>query len=183
MNHGQRHGRLTKHLLFDAGTSTFSSSLRWFSCAYSQRKMSFDQIYGWELQLLEPIRFWRQVPEKWKAFYHFFNTPVEAGLESEHSPLRIIQQLATVDDFVSFKLDIDCPSVEIPVVQQILKHHHLANLIDEFFFELHFNCEIMMFCGWGTHPEVLFDQKLDRYSALQLFRDLRMSGVRAHFWP
>lgn len=36
MHTGQRHGGITKRFLFDAGTSTFDSSLKWFTCAYSQ---------------------------------------------------------------------------------------------------------------------------------------------------
>ena len=36
MHNGQRHGGVTKRFLFDAGTSTFDSSLKWFTCAYSQ---------------------------------------------------------------------------------------------------------------------------------------------------
>lgn len=37
---GQRHGGITKRFLFDAGTSTFDSSLNWFTCAYSQVRNS-----------------------------------------------------------------------------------------------------------------------------------------------
>eukprot|EP00596_Hydrurales_sp_CCMP1899_P007600 CAMPEP_0119051566 /NCGR_PEP_ID=MMETSP1177-20130426/73140_1 /TAXON_ID=2985 /ORGANISM="Ochromonas sp, Strain CCMP1899" /LENGTH=180 /DNA_ID=CAMNT_0007030811 /DNA_START=343 /DNA_END=882 /DNA_ORIENTATION=+ len=36
-----------KRFLFDAGTSTFQSSLIWFTCAYSQRDMYMDSIYAW----------------------------------------------------------------------------------------------------------------------------------------
>ena len=33
---GQRNGGITKRMFFDAGTSIFDSSLKWFTCAYSQ---------------------------------------------------------------------------------------------------------------------------------------------------
>jgi hypothetical protein len=36
VHNGQRHGGVTKRIFFDAGTSTFDSSLKWFTCAYSQ---------------------------------------------------------------------------------------------------------------------------------------------------
>ena len=42
---GASHGR---NYLFDAGTSTFQSSLWWFTCMYLQRDIVFDQIFGWE---------------------------------------------------------------------------------------------------------------------------------------
>ena len=36
LHNGQRHGGIAKKMFFDAGTSTFDSSMRWFTCAYSQ---------------------------------------------------------------------------------------------------------------------------------------------------
>ena len=36
VHNGQINGGTTKRYLFDAGTSTFDSSLNWFTCAYSQ---------------------------------------------------------------------------------------------------------------------------------------------------
>lgn len=36
---GQRTGKPTKHFLLDAGSSTFRSSLLWFTCAYSQVRL------------------------------------------------------------------------------------------------------------------------------------------------
>ena len=85
---------------------------------------------------------------------------------------------------MSFKLDVDTPSVEIPIALEILNDPEIHPLIDEFFFELHFRCEVLMDCGWGRKiPEEWDGLKLDRPSALKLFRDLRMKGIRAHFWP
>ena len=57
-------------------------------------------------------------------------------------------------------------------------------LVDEFFFELHFRCDVMMTCGWGNKmPLELAGLPLDRHHALGLFSDLRKNGIRAHFWP
>ena len=36
VHNGQRYGGVTKRMFFDAGTSIFDSSLKWFTCAYSQ---------------------------------------------------------------------------------------------------------------------------------------------------
>jgi hypothetical protein len=144
LNHGYRTGKKTNHYLFDAGSSFFSSSLYWFTCAYSQRFMSFDQIFGWEVTLLEPNQFWKEMPEKWTPYYHFFNVPISSDIAEASSVLRIIENIADEEDFVSFKLDIDTPEVEIPIVLDIAQNPKIAGLIDEFFFELHFRCEFMM---------------------------------------
>ena len=127
-----------KHFLFDAGTSTFDSSLFWFTCAYSQRGVSFDQVFGWEMTLLEPVDYWRRVPALWKPYWHFHNVPVQASAQDVDSPLRYIQQLAGPGDFVAFKLDIDSPDMEMPIALALRDSAQLAGLVDEFFFELHF---------------------------------------------
>ncbi len=86
--------------------------------------------------------------------------------------------------FVCSLLDIDTPEVEIPMALQIAHSPHLASLIDEFFFELHFRCEIMMYCGWHDKmPEQFHGLKLDRPHAMELFQKMRRQGIRAHFWP
>lgn len=144
----------------------------------------FDQIFGWEYTLLEPVDFWDHVPHRYIGLYHFFNAPISPDSTSRHSPTRLIKQLTSPEDFVSFKLDVDTPAVEIPIVLELLNNTELHPLIDEFFFELHFRCEVMRDCGWGYGmPENFEGLQLDRPSALKLFRDLRMKGIRAHFWP
>jgi hypothetical protein len=39
--------------------------------------------------------------------------------------------------------------VEIPIALEILRRPEVTRLIDEFFFELHFRCEVLMPCAWG----------------------------------
>ena len=63
----------SRKYMFDAGTSTFNSSLSWFTCAYDQANIVFDRIYGWELTLLEPTEFWNMVPPRYLSDYTFFN--------------------------------------------------------------------------------------------------------------
>jgi hypothetical protein len=134
--------------------------------------------------LLEPQNFWAHVPIRYIGIYHFFNAPISSDTSSHHSPTRLIQQLTTPEDFVAFKLDVDTPEIEIPIVQEILRNTSVQRLVDEFFFELHFRCEIMMTCGWEDKmPIVSHGLVLDRPSALKLFQDLRQVGIRAHFWP
>lgn len=170
--------------LLDAGTSTFESSLWWFTCAYLQRSIAFDRIFGWEYTLLEPGPFWEQVPSAVAPKYSFFNTKMSADPLHAQSPLRFIKQLATEEDFVAFKLDIDTPDVEIPTILQMLQDPELHSLVDEFFFEFHFRCEIMMICGWGREISTQsHGLKMERAEVMKTFQTLRKAGVRAHFWP
>lgn len=143
-------------------------------------------MYGWEHTLLEPTKFWEEVPAAMRPKYHFYNTKMSSDPDDGNSPLRMIKQIATEQDFVSFKLDIDTPAVELPTVLHLLRDKQLHALVDEFFFELHFRCEVMMYCGWGEGnivPEELFGLKLHRWDVLNLFQELRRAGIRSHFWP
>jgi len=179
-----KHLKHAQHYFLDAGTSTFDSSLFWFTCGYAQNNVSFDQVYGWEYTLLEPKNFWSRVPEKWKPFWHFYNVPIAESQIKPDSAVTFIKNLALPDDFVSFKLDIDTPQVEVPIALDIRNDPGISSLIDEFFFELHFRCEFLMVCGWGSAmPEEYMGLKLDRPRVLEFFGDLRRKGIRAHFWP
>jgi hypothetical protein len=144
--------------------------------------MYMDSIYGWEMTLLEPKAFWEGVPDPIRESYNFYNIPISSNISSKSNPLRIIKDLATLDDFVAFKLDIDTPTVEVPIALDILANPDVAELIDEFFFELHFNCPLLKGC-WGPVPESTSGLKLDRISAMNLFQKYRTMGIRSHFWP
>ena len=180
--HGESH--TGRNYLFDVGTSTFQSSLWWFTCIFLQRNISFDQIFGWEITLLEPNAFWEEVPSVLRSRYHFYNAPVVANISLGNSPLRIIQQIAQRSDFVAFKLDIDTPEVEIPIALELLENADIRRLVDEFFFELHFRCEIMMYCAWGDRmPPIYLGLNLSRWSTMDFFQRFRRHGIRSHFWP
>ena len=222
INYGPTHtNRPNRHFMLDAGSSMFSSSMAFLACAYSQRKISFNEVFAWEVTLLEPKSFWAdvssiylyaddillvvwlycvyvflylppppphppplQVPTRWKPFYHYYNIPISAPINSTDSPLFFIEHATEVDDFVAFKLDVDTPSVELPILQYILEHPSIAEKIDEFFFELHFDCEVMMHLGWDRPQETTFMGKtFDRTFAFEVFTKLREMGIRAHVWP
>ena len=185
LNHGHMNpSKPNKHYFFDAGSSLFYTSVGLFICAYSQRKISFDAMYGWEATLLEPSSFWKHVPAKWLPYYHFYNVPVEPGFAGHHSVLRIIDEVVREDDFVSFKLDIDNSTVEIPIFQAIVENTNgIAKKIDELFFEFHFDCEMMQFSGWEEPDPQTFPKgvkKMDRVYAYEQFLALRKLGIRAH---
>lgn len=181
--------KASSRFFLDAGTSTFNSGMFWFICSYIRRMISFDHIYGWEYTLLEPTNFWNLVPPMLLPIYHFYNAPVSKEPDAQQNVWRLIREMAKPDDFVSFKLDIDTPSVEIPLALQLLSDkggngtYALSELVDEFFFELHFQCELLQYCGWGINPPETNGFILDRVHALQYFRQVRDLGVRAHIWP
>jgi len=176
--------RPMKHFMLDAGTSTFDSSLYWFTCAFSQRKVAFNDVFGWEMTLLNPAEYWAKVPPKWLPYWHFYNSPISADESQAQSPVRLLKSMATPDDFVAFKLDIDHPDTENPVAMSLLHDTAFSSLVDEFFFELHFRCEVMTSCGWGKQvPESLAGLKLERADVLKYFKRLRELGIRAHIWP
>ena len=77
-------------------------------------------------------------------------------------------------DFVALKVDIDTPSVEVPLMEAILNSEALLGLIDEVFFEYHF--KVRPDFGWGNRMNATVND------ALRLMQRLRMQGVRAHFW-
>jgi hypothetical protein len=84
-------------------------------------------------------------------YVHFYNAPVSSIRNTHHSPQRLIKHIATPDDFVAFKLDIDAATIEVPIALDLLKDDTLASLVDEFFFELHFRCEFMMVSDNDLH--------------------------------
>lgn len=184
-NNGRRiRNQPVRHFMLDAGTSTFDSSLLWFTCGFAQRKVGFDRVYAWEMTLLEPRDYWRRVPMQWKHNWHFYNVPISANSSEADSPIRFVQAMAQPEDFVAFKLDIDSPDYEMPIALSLLSDESLASLVDEFFFELHFRCEVMTSCGWGKRvPKESHGLVLDRPQILRFFIDLRKKGIRAHIWP
>ena len=152
---------------------------------YKLRKISFDQLFGWEMTLLQPDAFWEKVPAPIRSRYHFFNAPVSSNISHGNSVLRMITETALPHDYVAFKLDIDTPPVEIPIALDILTNPEVRNLVDEFFFEFHFRCDVMMYCGWGDAiPLTQYGLNLSsRHDAMDLFQRYRRIGIRSHFWP
>ena len=88
---------------------------------------------------------------------------------------------ATPADFVAIKVDID-HGPEIEIVRSIARTPALASLVDELFFEYHFDFDKVA-TGWGdpTDPSFVGGQhNVD--DALRLMHDLRRVGIRSHFW-
>ena len=172
--------------LFDAGASTYDTgaggaSQSWFVNTYRARGIEFDRIIGWEAAVHDPRTQWNTVPADIKRKTSWYNIPATTGINDADNPLTFIKELAKVEDFVVFKLDIDAPHVEIELVQQIMNDPLLLSLIDEFYFEHHVTGSIMQWHGWGDlrNSNAPRGDIVDSY---EIFDFLRRKGVRAHSW-
>ena len=115
------------------------------------------------------------MPAELVAATHFYNFGA-SNLEGPRNPLSILKATAQPGDFVVFKLDIDTPSVEIPLVEALLKDEGALALITHFYYELHFNLKDMDW-AWGHGMEG------DLSSATRVFRAFRERGIAAQMWP
>jgi len=95
--------------------------------------------------------------------------------------LRIIKKIAQPGDFLVLKLDIDTPSVELPILRELLNDPELLELVDEFFFEYHVSFAPMNPSWFGSaNPSIHTNDTLaDSYN---VFCTLREKGLRAHSW-
>lgn len=153
-------------------------------------------VSSWEATPYDRQAWWNAVPEAMRSRLHFFNVPVYEGSMLDvmtgrvwgnasrshneqgvpHSFLHILNASATPDDFVVVKVDID-HGPEMQVVHALAKVPELTRLVDELFFEYHFDFDGIDF-GWGKD----IDRTATVDDALALMRKLREQGVRSHFW-
>ena len=162
-------------------------SIPLFYNLYRDRCLEFDEIFAWEGLKQDQEKWWGPVPEFLKPkinFYNFFieENSLKESIKGEKEPpkasvLRKILETATEDDFVILKVDIDGGS-ELEVVEAIANRPELSRLVDEIFFEYHFDYDGVFF-GWGKDV-ILKNKNVD--DAIGLLHRLRAAGVRSHFW-
>ncbi|KAK3259484.1 hypothetical protein CYMTET_31519 [Cymbomonas tetramitiformis] len=166
-----------RNLLFDLGASVWQQSSRFLSCLYHRRGIWFDASYAWEATVYDPKYVWQNVPIEFRPNFHYFNIPVSSEPEHVDNPLTLLKKVATPEDFVAFKLDIDANSIEMALMTQIMEDETLFSLIDELYFEYHFQGEWHALLGWGNTNET------NMTHALKMFQTIRQKGIRMHFWP
>merc|ERR1719277_1717968 len=170
-----------KKILFDAGGTRFMDAMSFFTSQYEKRGIIFDEIYVWEAIPQGIEGYWAGTPaeirQKWESRLTFYDgVPCTATMDdTQNNPMVRIGSTCQPDDFCAFKLDIDTPSVELPLVQQLLTSPKIAGVLDEFFFEHHVH-GLMQSPGWGENVNGTF---ADSY---EIFSQLRRMGVRAHSW-
>jgi hypothetical protein len=140
------------------------------------RKFGFvmDHIYAFEITPKEPNEVFGNITIDWMPAYHWINVPVTPELNHARNPLSSIIATFRPDDLIIVKLDVDTPSVEMPLAYQLLNDH--AHLVDVMFFEHHVHLAELAYAWTTTMNGTIAD-------SLRLFRSLREKGVAAHFWP
>jgi len=167
----------TRRMFFDAGGSNFGDATQFFATKYAERGLDFDQIFVWEAAERNASTYWdgvaADVRAKWEPRLTWFNgIPVTAEKGAEHNPVHRIHQLCKAQDFCAFKLDVDTPSVEYPLVLQLIDD---PGHLKEFFFEHHVENKLM-------HRFWKHDVNGSFQDSYNLFTALREKGVRAHSW-
>jgi len=142
---------------------------------YRKFGFPFDHIYAYEVSPKTPQQVFKAVPEKLLAAYHWINLGVESDPKSKMNPLRMLLDNYNEDDLIVVKLDIDTPSIELPLAMQLLKDERYTGLIDHFYFEHHVNLKELV-GAWGASVN---GSVLD---SINLFMGLREKGIAAHSW-
>jgi len=172
-----------KRIFFYAGGTVFQHAMSWFAEAYAERGIEFDHIYVWEANEVPKEKYWAGTSAaqraKWEPRLTFYSGTYATAdpNDVENNVLERIKKECRREDFCAFKLDIDTPSVELALVQQLRDSKEAQAKIDEFFFEHHITNKIMSYF-WGSPPNTNGTFQ-DSY---ELFTDLRNKGVRAHSW-
>jgi hypothetical protein len=156
---------------FHAGTE---SPAMYILELYHQFGFVFDHIYAFEIRPKDPAEVFAKVPAHLMASYHWNNVAVNPEAGHKFNPLDSILRHFTEDDLIVVKLDVDTPSVELPLADQIVTQY--AHLIDHFYFEHHVHMDEIA-GDWKSSMQGTIQQSLER------FQQLRQRGVAAHFWP
>lgn len=136
----------------------------------------FDHIYGIEITFQEPSTVFNELlPTEYIDSYHWINTGVSAEKGHKMNPLDSILRKFTKEDLVIVKLDIDTPSVEVPLAHQLLEDNSLHEIVDHLFFEHH----VLMA---EIEPNWRRSSQGSVKSSFDLFEGLRKKGVMSHFW-
>lgn len=162
-------------LLFHSGTA---NPAIYVATLYQQFGIVFDHVYAFEMTPFSPEQtktlFASNIPEMWRTSYHWINVGVDSTVNSRLNPFTMIKEQFLPEDLVVVKLDIDTPSVELPLAMELLNDPQLHALVDQFYFEYHVHLKELK--EWGDNVEGSI------YDALHLMRQLRERGVATHFW-
>ena len=130
-----------------AGSGT-GPSIPLFYNLYEERCIVFDHIWAWEGLKQDPTAWWAPIPVELRHKIRFINTyvselPVADSVAGVKAPphdsfLRMLPLAAKESDFVVLKVDID-QGPEMEIVEAIAARPELSKLVDEMFFEYHYN--------------------------------------------
>lgn len=163
-------------LAFHDGVDAANQPARYLPEIFERFGMPFDHIYAFEVTKQEPEMVFELVPDKLKAAFHWINVGVDPTPGASMNPLTMLLNKYNKDDLIVVKLDVDTPSVERPLSQQLLRDERFGELVDHFYFEHHVNLKEMAFAWAGT-------MKGSVKGSLELFSGLRKKGIASHYWP
>ena len=117
--------------LFDLGASTYwadhrgvlAPSQSWLIEQYAAAGVQFDRVLAWEAKPHTAREIWASVPLSAKAVLSYYNVPVSADRASSDHPWAYVARLATPEDLVVVKLDIDDAPTEQALLEQLLHDH------------------------------------------------------------
>lgn len=170
--------------ILDLGASLFSTwsadpvaaAGSWLHHMLSNKKIHITHYWAFEAALQTPQKIWSSVPIELRGKYTYINLPVSSDPSSADYPWLILEQVATPQDYVIIKLDIDTPEIENALVDHLLASPKYMSLIDDFFYEHHIDIR-PMHPWWGAPSG---GHLSDTY---RIFTQLRKNGVRSHAWP
>lgn len=167
-------------LYMDLGASTWNAgaggpSQSWIYSQYRERAFTFAALMMWEAHPVDHGALLRELPLEVLPIYQYYNVPVALDVGGEWSAFRALKAKRNVD-YTVLKIDIDNPSLERQLVDQLLSDQSLTDLVDEFFFEHHTFTQ-PMHLSWRT---TMGDDSL--WDSYRIFAALRNKGVRAHSW-
>lgn len=170
-------------IYMDLGASLYKSgsggaSQEWFIESYARNNLRPSRMLLWEAKSHPAPEVFKDVPDDLHFAYQWINIPASSDQSSPANPLNILKKIASDNDFVALKIDIDNGPGELEFVAQIENDGGLVDLVDEFFFEFHVNFPPMVPI-WGASA-ISEDKYLP--DAYGLFSRLRKRGIRAHSW-
>eukprot|EP00548_Thalassiothrix_antarctica_P001602 CAMPEP_0194133230 /NCGR_PEP_ID=MMETSP0152-20130528/3487_1 /TAXON_ID=1049557 /ORGANISM="Thalassiothrix antarctica, Strain L6-D1" /LENGTH=364 /DNA_ID=CAMNT_0038828505 /DNA_START=81 /DNA_END=1175 /DNA_ORIENTATION=+ len=140
---------------------------------YRKFGIHFDDIYAYEIQEWDVERVYKTIPDHMRQPMHWINTGVSTEPGHMFNPWTTVLENYKPEDFVVVKLDIDTPSVELQLVQQLLDDPRLHELVDVFYFEHHVQMDEM---------EKFWIMDGSMSLSLTYFRALRNVGIASHYW-
>lgn len=159
----------------DAGASTFNTSQSYFYKFYKKyHSTKFKKWFLWEIKKQNISLLMKEIPNDIVNIYNYYNKPIVIDIKSNDNPLKIIKEYQN-NSYVIFKLDVDTPKVELPILHYLINNYDV--IPHEFYFEYHFYSKIMM-KWWGNSV----DYNCTLYCATKKFLHLREKGIRSHGW-
>lgn len=118
---------------------TTAASGKYFYNTYHDRGQPFDQYIAVELAPLDPTVAYSQIPPDLVGVYNLINTGLSMNKGDKLNVITMLERIAKPNDFFVLKVDIDTPSLEMPIIQSFLEDDAAEGgasaLVDELMFE------------------------------------------------